>query len=77
MLLISIVESIGDRTNERVRVRVPIREAQLTAIERIPRALELTGKVYHTHMIDGLMLLTLLPRLMEGFCPPFEAPPDY
>jgi hypothetical protein len=77
VLLTAIVESIGDRTSESVPVGMPLRDVQLKAIDIMPKALEVARKAYHTRLIDGLMVLTIMPRFMSDFCPPFEPPPNY
>jgi hypothetical protein len=76
-LLTIVIEAIADQTNKREPGYDSIRSAQLRAIETIPKALELARKAYQTSLIDGLMLLTVMPRFMSGFCPPFENPPNY
>lgn len=77
MLLTIVIEAIADRTNGREPASDVIQGAQLKAIETIPKAMELAQKAYETSLIDGLMLLTVMPRFMSGFCPPFENPPNY
>lgn len=77
VMLTVIIEAIADQTSERVRMTVSIRDAQLKAIESIPNLLAVTSRAYGTRLIDGSMLLTVMPRFMSGFCPPFEDPPNY
>jgi hypothetical protein len=76
-LLAEVVDSIGDNTNSRVRVAVPLRDVQIMAIDRVPEFLQLASKAYRTKSINGLMLLTVMPRIITRFCPPFENPPEY
>jgi hypothetical protein len=77
VLLTSVIEAIADRTNNHEPDPDSIRNAQFRAIETIPKAMELARKVYETSLVDGLMLLTVMPRFMSDFCPPFKNPPPY
>lgn len=77
VLLTALIEAIADRSDSREPEISAIREAQLRAIDTIPRASELASKAYQTEQVDGLMLLTVMPRFLTEFCPPFKNPPPY
>jgi uncharacterized protein YlzI (FlbEa/FlbD family) len=74
-LLTVVVESIGDTTAQRIDVKETVaREAQDKVIKKIPNYLQDVSKAYQqSELIDGLMLLTVMPRLMRDYCPPFQA----
>jgi hypothetical protein len=75
-LLTLIIESIEDDAAGVVTVNTSLRDAQSRAIEKIPRSLDTVSKAYSRKEINALMLLTLMPRLLSEFCPPFKPPPD-
>jgi hypothetical protein len=77
-LITVMIEAIADQTTGRERMSETPGQAQRRAIELIPGALALVSRTYSdTQVIDGSMLLTLMPRFMSNFCPPFENPPNY
>jgi hypothetical protein len=76
-LLTVVIESIDDDPQERVLSRPNHHNAQSKAIQKIPQAFSLASKAYGNAMdINAPMLLTVMPRVMSDFCPPFKAPPD-
>jgi uncharacterized protein (DUF2267 family) len=75
-LITVVIETIADTTSPSLTADTT-RNAQLKAIETLPEALKLAQKAYQTKHIDGLMLLTVMPRFMANFCPPFQNPPPY
>ena len=77
VLLTMVIEAIADGTNDHKLAADVVRNAQLKAIGTIPEALRTARRAYKTQRIDGMMLLTLMPRFMSAFCPPFENPPPY
>jgi hypothetical protein len=77
-LLTVMIESIDDDTNGRVRLTgQTLAAVQMNAVEKIPVLLQSVKRTYpNIDRMNALMLLVRMPRLMSGFCPPFENPPD-
>jgi hypothetical protein len=76
-LLTVMMDSSADDPTEQVRKSGVLRDVQFRAIERIPALLRAISQKYPHKPINAVMVLNFLPRLMEGFCPPFERSPSY
>ncbi len=50
-------------------------EIQKRAIAAIERVVPVLAQHHLNEIVDSVMILAVMPRIIPGFCPPFEDPP--
>lgn len=76
LLLLVAIDAIDDDLSGRAAERnIKLEDLQSQIINRVPKIVPAIARHYKTPVVDGLMMLNVMPRIMSGFCLPFESPP--
>lgn len=75
-LLTILLESVEDDPLRLVPVKAEPQEVQLRALNVISETLPRLSKLYKTDTVNSVMILASMHRILAGFCPPFEYPPE-